>query len=330
MTSRVTSPVTSPNDQARVRTAARRVGAFVAVGATVVIAGGVAILVAVLLLTARRDDHRDGGMRPPGPDGDRIVVDLDHVLPLVLVLGVVGVALLTVVGWLAARRSVRPLAEALALQRAFVADASHEMRTPLTALSARVQTLQRRHDRGEALDPTIAALRVDVDVLDEVLTDMLVVAEGTAAGGAGDAVTAIGTAVRTVSPLAEAAGVHIETSAAGSLRVRMPGPTLARVCVALLDNAIHHAPQGSRVAIGAHIEGDDVVIRVADAGSGVPNEDRERVFERFARGSESGRRRGFGLGLALVREAATAAGGTVAIESTSPSGTTFRLTLPRE
>lgn len=337
--------MTSSIDQARIRTAAWRVGAFVAVGATVVIAAGVAILVAVLLLTARPDDHHvmrpgesdgpggsggSGGSGHPVPDGDRVVVDLDHVLPWVLVLGVVGVALLTVVAWLAARRSVRPLGEALALQRAFVADASHEMRTPLTALSARVQTLQRRHDRGDPIEPTIAALRADIDVLDEVLTDMLLAAEGAASGGTGEVDSAIGAAVRTVAPLAEAAGVQVEANAVGSLRVRMPGPTLARVCIALLDNAIQHAPRGSRVTVSAQPEGDAVAIRVVDAGPGVPVDDQERIFERFARGAESGRRRGFGLGLALVREAATAAGGTIEIESTSPAGTTFRLTLPRD
>lgn len=321
--------MTSAADQARVRSAARRVGALVAVGATVVIAGGVAILVAILLLTARPEDHHGAGPGRPGRDGDTIVVDLDGILPWVLILGVVGVILLAVVAWLAARRSVRPLANALGIQRAFVADASHEMRTPLTALSARVQILQRRHDRGEPLEPTIAALRADVSILDEVLTDMLLAAEGSATGGDGEVMAAVETAVRTVAPLAETADVKLDVRANGTLAARMPQTTLVRMCVALLDNAIQHAPTGSRVSITADAEGAAAVIRVADSGPGVPAADRERIFERFARGPEAGRRRGFGLGLALVREAASAAGGSVAIEHTSPAGTMFRLTLPR-
>lgn len=320
--------MTSHSDEARIRTAARRVGTLVAIGATVVIAAGVGILVAVLLLSARPEEHH-GGAAHRGPDGDRIVVDLDGVLPWVLALGVIGVVLLTVIAWLAARRSVRPLADALRLQRAFVADASHEMRTPLTALSARVQTLQRRHDRGDPLEPTITALRTDVDVLDEVLADMLLAAEGAASRVPGDVADAIDAAAHTVAPLAEAAGVRVQVEVGSATRVRMPHPTLVRVCVALLDNAIQHAPRESAVTIRTDVRGDATLILVADRGPGVAEADRERIFERFARGPEAGRRRGFGLGLSLVREAAIAAGGSIAIEHTSPEGTTFRLTLPR-
>ncbi len=66
-----------------------------------------------------------------------------------------------------------------------------------------------------------------------------------------------------------------------------------------------------------------------DGGTGIADADRERIFERFARGPESGRRRGFGLGLALVREAAEAAGGRIEIERTSAAGTTMLLWLPQ-
>mgnify|MGYP001045750007 FL=1 len=320
--------MSAARDEARIRTAARRVGAFVAVGATAVIAAGVGILVAVLLLTARPDDHH-GGAGHPDLDGDRIVVDLDGILPWVIVLGAIGVVLLAAIAWLAARRSVRPLADALRLQRAFVADASHEMRTPLTALSARVQTLQRRHERGDPLGPTISALRTNVDVLDDVLGDMLLAAEGVATGDAGEVTAAFESAVRTVTPLAEAADVQLAVHADGTMAVRMPQTSLMRVCVALLDNAIQHAPAGSTVTLGSEAAGEAVLIRVSDEGAGVRDDDRERIFDRFARGSEAGRRRGFGLGLALVRDAAVAAGGSVAIEHTSPAGTTVLVTLPK-
>ena len=69
-------------------------------------------------------------------------------------------------------------------------------------------------------------------------------------------------------------------------------------------------------------------IRVSDHGSGIDPADAERIFERFARGSETGRRRGFGLGLALVRDVLTRYSGRIEVESTSPSGTTFLITLP--
>ena len=89
--------------------------------------------------------------------------------------------LLAVVAWLAALRSVRPLAEALRTQRNFVSDASHGLPTPLTALSNCVQILQRGHERGDPIDETIVDLRRDAVVMDEVLTDMLLSAEADAA-----------------------------------------------------------------------------------------------------------------------------------------------------
>ncbi|MBN9223988.1 MAG: two-component sensor histidine kinase [Microbacterium sp. SCN 70-27] len=317
-------------DQTRVRRAALRIGVLVGVASALVITVGVAVLVTVLLVRARPENPHEGG-RPGlgGGDGDRVVVDLDDILPWVIALGLVGVVVLAVVAWAAARRAVRPLADALQLQRAFVADASHEMRTPLTALSARVQMLQRRRSRGEPLDETIDALRGDVAVMDEVLTDMLLVAEGTATDTPGDVATAVAAAARTVAPLAHEAAVEVVVDGEASARVRMSRATLTRVCVALLDNAIQHAPAGSRVSITARTDGHHAFIRVADDGPGIAEGDRVRIFERFARGGEAGRRRGFGLGLALVRDAAVAIGGTVAIESTSPAGTTFLLTLPR-
>src|SRR5689334_9945265 len=144
--------MSAADDERRVRDAATRVGLWVGLASTIVIAAGVGILIAVILATSRPDrpgpdldgDHGMGGF-------DHIVVDVDRVVPWVLGLGVVGVVLLSVIAWFAARRSVRPLSEALRMQRNFVSDASHELRTPLTALSSRVQILQRRHDRGEPI-----------------------------------------------------------------------------------------------------------------------------------------------------------------------------------
>jgi signal transduction histidine kinase len=108
----------------------------------------------------------------------------------------------------------------------------------------------------------------------------------------------------------------------------MPQVTLTRLCVALTDNAIQHSPHGAHVLLSASSQSDHALIRVRDHGPGIPAQDRSRIFERFARSGENGRRRGFGLGLALVREAAGRYGGSITIEDTSAEGTTFLLSLP--
>ncbi|MEN2740309.1 HAMP domain-containing sensor histidine kinase [Microbacterium sp. X-17] len=318
--------MTGDADRTRLQRSARRVGILVGIASAIVIAGGVAILVAVLLLTSHPDSHGVGG---DGHDGDRVVIDVDKVLPWVLVLGLVGVLLLGGVAWLAARWAARPLAEALRLQRAFVSDASHELRTPLTALTSRIQILERRQRRAEPLDATIAELRRDASVLNDVLTDMLLIAEGgNAPDERADVAVCLAAAVQTIRPLAEEADVDVVSHVDDAPAARIPAVTLTRLCVALLDNAVQHAPSGSPVTISARPAGGTVEVRVADAGSGVSPADVDRIFERFARAGEAGRRRGFGLGLALVRETATRYGGRVAIERTSPAGSVFLLVLP--
>lgn len=316
-------------DRRIVRRAAVRVGTLVASASAVAIAVGVGILIAVLVTQARTEGggHRGG---PGGAGiGDRFVVDLDDVLPWVVGLGVLGVVVLGLVGWAAARWSVRPLDEALRRQRAFVSDASHELRTPLTALTSRIQIVQRRLHRGEPADEPLDQLRRDAQIMDDVLADMLLTTEGEGRAGTAQVDDSVRTATGTLTSLADEAGVRLRAPRLTSAIVAVPAVTVVRMCTALIDNAIGHAPAGSDVTITADADDHDVVIRVADGGTGIRDDDLPRIFERFARGAESGRRRGFGLGLALVREAATRYGGSIEVERTSPAGTVFALRLPR-
>lgn len=325
-------------DDARVRTSARRIGLLVGVSSALIIALGVSALIAVILSTARPE-------RGPGPrpvDGDHVVVDVDRVVPWLLLFGTVAVLLLGLIAWASARRSVRPLVEALRLQRNFVADASHELRTPLAALVSRTQILERRRQRGEEIDEVIAKLRGDADAMGEVLTELLTAA-ATDAGDAqnrdarggearrpdtSDVARAVGVAIERMEPLAEERGVRLLRDVLPAGMVSVSETALVRACVALLDNAIEHSPEGGAVTVRCVAAEGAAEIRVQDQGSGIAAEDRERIFERFARGPETGRRRGFGLGLSLVREIARRAGGSVRVERSSAGGTVFLLSLP--
>lgn len=321
--------MTVQDDRARVRRAAVSIGLTVAVASALIIAGGVGLLLAVIVLNRRPEvGEHDGGFPRPGGDDD-FVIDADRILPAVIVLGLIGVVLLAAVAWFAARRSVRPLGEALRLQRNFVADASHELRTPLTALTSRIQLLQRRHERGEPIDTTLRELRTDAAMMNDVLSDLLLAAEGGASAEAPASVDdAVAGAVQSVQPLAFEAAVSVRTETTGPLTVTLPSVTLTRVLVALLDNAIQHSPSGAEVAVRVAREGGAAAIRIVDRGSGIRGIAPADVFERFSRSAESGRRRSFGLGLSLVRDVAVRAGGGVEVESTSAAGTTFLLRLP--
>ena len=251
-------------------------------------------------------------------------------------MGLLGIIALGATSWYLARRAAQPLAAALEVQRSFVADASHELRTPLTTLTSRIQLAEHRAARGGDVGGALADLRRDAAVMDAVLTDLLVTAESAGTTGAdAHAAATVGAAAReaasVLAPRAAEADVSVAVEVADELVVAADAVALQRALTALLDNALRFAPRGSTVEVSAVVVGRRVDIRVVDHGPGIRGIDPEHVFDRFARAEGAGDgsgRRGFGLGLALVRDLAHRFGGTVAVEETSASGTTFLLSLP--
>jgi len=328
-----TAETLASQDDQKVRHAALSVGAAVAIASGVVVILGGLILIVVVFSTAI-----------PGPpviqiDNGRIIgqarprvgwLNADAIIWTVAILSLVSLVLTSVVGWLMARRSVKPLAEALRLQRHFVADASHELRTPLTALSSRVQILQRRLDNGKPIDDVVAQLHADTTNMARVLDDMLLTVEGTPV--LDDTKTSVSSclrqAVTSLGPLAEQSQITVNLQIAAEMTVAVPETSLTRAAVAVIDNAIQHSPAGSTVTVSGHPVGHMAMIRVTDQGSGITGVNPGTIFQRFAHGSETGRKRSFGLGLALTSEVAHRFGGDIQVESTSSQGTTFALSFP--
>ena len=278
---------------------------------------------------------------PPEPGSVRIFLD-----PADLVLGgvVVGLGAIVCAGaaaWLIARRAVRPLEEAARIQQRFVADASHELRTPLAVLNARVQQLALLTPAGDPRREVLDALREDAGIMSGIVDDMLAAATGTAPQRGSCALAEVmNAAAADMALLAEGRGVRIATSPL-SREVALPAADLRRCLVALIDNAVDHAPADSTVSVAAVAERAVARIAVADSGSGITGIDPARVFDRFAHGSPvagsmstgpaggmSGSRTRFGIGLALVAELAERHGSAVRVARTGPGGTVFELVVP--
>ncbi len=240
-------------------------------------------------------------------------------------LGVLGSAL---VGWLIGRRAVRPLADALELQRRFVADVSHELRTPLTVLTTRAQVL-RRHLRDTG--PTVEADQIvrDARVLGEVVNDLLLSAELRNEPQRGEPVQLaelVSDVVESLRPLADERGVALAGTGA-ALVLGVPS-ALRRAVSALVDNAIAHTPAGGHVRVEVAAASDTVVVSVEDDGEGVDPQQAREMIRRFSRGTAKDAGRRFGLGLALVQEVASAHGGRLDVEGAPGVGATFSLVLP--
>jgi signal transduction histidine kinase len=251
-----------------------------------------------------------------------------------------GIAVSVAVVVLLTRRSIRPLTEALALQRRFVADASHELRAPLTVLHTRVQMLARQFDDGDAhaAKDQIDALASDTRALGAVIEDLLASASMTVGGAPRDRIDLAGLADAVHGSMAqhvEAAGVRLVvehgTDDGQSCVVLGSTSALRRAISALVDNALAHQHPGGTITLRVGRRGDRAVIDVQDDGVGVDRAAMDTLFDRFSHGhahTMTGGPRRYGIGLALVREIAHAHRGEISVAQTPGGGATFTLSIP--
>ncbi|TMR23988.1 HAMP domain-containing histidine kinase [Nonomuraea zeae] len=215
-------------------------------------------------------------------------------------------------------------AVAMEQQRRFAGDASHDLRSPITAMRTQVEDAMLHPDDtdwAEVCDEVLASL----DRLQAIVTDLLALTRLDAgASGRNEAVELGGlVAAETARPRSK----RVVTSLARGVIVTGDRLQLARLLTNLLDNAERHAE--TYIVVSVRREGDDAVMEVLDDGAGIAPEQREIVFQRFTRldASRSRDAGGTGLGLAIAREIARAHSGTLALED-SDSGARFVLRLP--
>jgi signal transduction histidine kinase len=217
----------------------------------------------------------------------------------------------------------------LARQRKFVADASHELRTPLTSILANLELLEAEL-AGEQRDMADSALRSSRRMR-RLVGDLLLLARADAGRDVPRA------PVDLAAVAAEAAGEAGALSSDHPVSLDLPGPVMVdgvaddlhRLAGNLIENALIHTAAGTPVTVSVRRDGDTAVLEVADRGPGVPLDMRERVFERFARGGgDVAPRGGSGLGLAIVRAVASSHGGEVELRDAEGGGASFVVSLP--
>ena len=232
------------------------------------------------------------------------------------------------------------LGESLDTQRAFVSDAAHELRSPLTALSLQLQLLQRAPDEA-ARAAAIESLRAGIERAGRLVEQLLTLARSEPGAALAmvdglDLAELVRAAVADTVPLARARGTSIELFAPAPLAPRVQVKAQAQVQVQapvqvrgdaaaltmlarnLADNAVRHAPRGARVELRVFLDAGVPTLQVDDAGPGIAPEERERVFDRFYRRA-SDDAAGTGLGLAIVRSVAARHNASVVLTA-SPLG----------
>ena len=216
--------------------------------------------------------------------------------------------------------------------RRFVADAAHEIGTPLTALQADLELAERKvggDDERRLVDRALTQTGRLAVLSDNLLQlSRLEADEPAAERYVADLASVAREVADAVASRAEQAGVEFVVDvAAGPLTVTLAPARLQTVLANLLDNAVKFTPEGGTVTLGVCGEAGRAVASVSDTGVGIPAEEQGAVFERFHRARNASAYPGSGLGLPIVQAVVERAGGTVSLAS-SPAGSTFRVTLP--
>ena len=227
------------------------------------------------------------------------------------------------------------LRRAFATQRAFVADAAHELRTPIAALKLQAGLVGRARDdasRSEALRELNAGIDRSAHLIDQLLTLARSEPEARTASGATDGATidvarVAGEAVAEMLPLAEARGSKLGFAAAQAVEMRGDANALHSLVRNLIDNALRHTPNGSRIEVEVAATGQEACLSVDDDGPGIPVEERERVFDRFY-GRSAGDDAGSGLGLAIVKAVVDRHAGRIELAQSALGGLRVAVHLP--
>ena len=229
-------------------------------------------------------------------------------------------------------RLLARLSQAFDAQRAFVADAAHELRSPLTALSLQLQLLERAPDEA-ARSAARAKLAVAVERAIHLVGQLLTLARNEPEAAALElAPTSLDAAVRDaisdVGALAAARGIELTLDLSTPVTVRGNADALRVLARNLIDNAVRYTPARGTVQVRvAALPAGDAVLIVQDSGPGIPVEERSRAFDRFYRRAGAGEG-GTGLGLAIVKAIADRHLARVALEQAAPRGLIVTVAFP--
>ena len=266
----------------------------------------------------------------------RLLNDQDKLLSQylvgLLILGSIASLLLALASWLLAGRSIKPAQRAWDQQQQFISNASHELRTPLTLMRANADYALRSSSADER-EKSLHDIVGEVDYMNRLVEDLLLLSRLdahrlTLADEPVALEELLNETARQVEKLATAKGVRLSVeSAAGT--VRGDRVRLRQVLLILLDNALRFTPAGGTIRMASQLRNREVVISVADSGTGIPPEHLPHIFDRFYQvPGQSGEERGNGLGLSIARGLVEAHHGKISISGKVGAGTVVQIELP--
>jgi len=227
------------------------------------------------------------------------------------------------------------VADSERVRRDFLADISHELRTPVSSIRLMIETIQLSGDDPEALRIFLPNVVLELERMTRMIEDLLTLARSES--GAlplhrtnVDLSAVVADAAAAFKQRAEEQEIDLEIVPARRIAADVDAERIRQVVANLVDNALRHTPAGGHVRVELSAHGGDAILRVRDDGVGIPFKDLPHVFERFyvvdrSRSRGSG---GTGLGLAIVKQIVEGHGGSVHVDSELGSGTAFSCRVP--
>lgn len=259
----------------------------------------------------------------------------ENLLTVLVFTDLVLLALIVLVGYVMSRATLRPIAHVYARQKKFVAEAAHELRTPLAVLTAGASYLLARARTNEEYRTFTNDVLEESRRLTKLANDLLFLAQHEEQPhekhGEVDLKTLIDSVLDAMRPYALSHEVELTGLTHTTGRVRGSTADLRRVLLNLTKNAIDYNTHGGSVKVALSETADEVILNVSDTGVGIPQEELPFVFERFYKvdRARTGNNAGAGLGLAIVRDIVDAHHGRISLQSELRQGTTVTIVLPR-
>lgn len=218
----------------------------------------------------------------------------------------------------------------------FVQNASHELKTPLATMKLLLENLIYQPDMPPELRVEFMQdMNHEIDRLSGIITDLLTLTQmDSKENGVHSAPVDFSTlcmeSVHALAPVAQNAGLHIETHIGEDVRLMGDASKLGQVVYNLIDNAVKYTPRGGSVTVTLGVDGGEAVLSIRDTGIGIPPEDAKHIFDRFYRVDKARSRAtgGTGLGLSIVRQMVQLHGGTITVDSAPGEGSVFTVRLP--
>jgi len=271
-------------------------------------------------------------MRPSPPPFDEDLLD-DAQARLVKALILINLGILLsagVLGYYLSGKTLEPISEMIDEQYRFVSDASHELKTPLTAMKSTIEVALR--DRKMNLDTARKTLEVSLGEVNDLqrLAEGLLELSGHAKSLKLEKLqlgNVILESIAVLAPLAHLRKIQIETRI-DEVFIMGVSETLKRAMTTIIDNAIKYSKDKSKVSISAKHNGKSVVAKIHDEGIGIDETEIPLIFNRFYRSDKARNTDGHGLGLSIAKKIVEAQGGEIVVESKKGKGTTVSLIFP--